>query len=252
MENSLNKTLRSHGTAIGTWISSGSVNAVDILSNLPFDWFVLDMEHSAITTETVGTMLQVMDRDRITPLVRVGQTDQALFKTVLDAGAYGLVVPMVNTPEEAERAVRYAKYPPRGVRGVAGVKASNYGLTLGKYIRTANDQTTMILQVETPEALRNLDAIVATEGVDVVFIGPSDMTMTLGLLDDRTNPKVIDAMNSVVKACEKAGKAAGTMAAGQDEIKRDLEMGFRFLSVASDVRHLLTGARAMLSTAGRN
>jgi len=181
----------------------------------------------------------------------VGEIDQALFKNVLDSGAHGLVVPLVNTAEDAERAVRFCKYPPRGVRGVAAVKASAYGFSMAEYIRTANDQVTLIVQIETPEALQNLGEILAVEGVDVAFVGPSDMTMTLGLMDDRGNPRVLEAMSSVVKACEAAGKTAGTMATSTEEIRRDLDMGFRFVSLASDVKQLIEGARSMLAEAGR-
>ena len=251
MENTLAKKLKAHETVIGTWISSGSTNVVDILRNLRFDWFVLDMEHSPVTVETVATMIQVMNGSKITPLVRVGEIDQALFKTVLDSGAQGIVVPMVNTVEEAERAVRFAKYPPRGVRGVAAVKASDYGFTMPDYIRSANEQTTIVVQIETPEALRNVKQIVAVDGVDMAFVGPSDMTMTLGLVDDRNNPRVVEAMSAVVKACEDAGKTAGTLAISAEEIKRDLDLGFRFISLATDVRQLVVGARSMLASAGR-
>jgi len=251
MESALARKLRAHETVIGTWISSGSPNVVDVLRNLRFDWFVLDMEHSPISVETVAAMIQVLNGSKITPLVRVGEIDQALFKSVLDSGAHGLVVPMVNTAEEAERAVRFCKYPPRGVRGVAAVKASDYGFSMADYIRTANDQVTLIVQIETPEALQNVGEILAVEGVDVAFVGPSDMTMTLGLVDDRGNPRVLEAMSNVVKACEAAGKTAGTLATSPEEIRRDLEMGFRFLSLATDVRQLIGGAKSMLATAGR-
>jgi 2-keto-3-deoxy-L-rhamnonate aldolase RhmA len=251
MESTLSRKLRARETVIGTWISSGSPTVVDVLRNLRFDWFVLDMEHSPITVETVAAMIQVLNGSRVTPLVRVGEIDQALFKSVLDAGAQGLVVPMVNSAEEAERAVSFCKYPPKGVRGVAAVKASDYGLSMANYIRTANDQITLVVQIETPEALQNTGEILAVDGIDVAFVGPSDMTMTLGLIDDRSNPRVLEAMSSVVKASEAAGKTAGTMATSQEEIRRDLEMGFRFVSVASDVRQLINGAKSMLATAGR-
>jgi len=194
---------------MGAWISSGSPNSLDLLRNFSFDWFLFDMEHSAITIETVAHMVQVLNGSSAAPLVRVGQIDQAAFKIVLDAGAQGIIVPLVNTVEEAERAVKFCKYPPLGVRGVAATKASEYGLSLGKYIRSANDETTVIAQIETPLAVDNIAKIVAVEGVDVAFVGPSDLTMTLGLLDDRTNPKVVEAMAKVVKACDDAGKVQG-------------------------------------------
>ena len=156
MENTLKRRLERNEAAIGAWISSGSPTVVDLLRKLPFDWFVLDMEHSAISIETVGHMIQVLNGSTATPLVRVGQIDQALFKIVLDTGAHGLVVPLVNSVEEAERAVRFCKYPPAGVRGVAATKASDYGLSLGSYIRTANDETMIIAQIETPQAVANI------------------------------------------------------------------------------------------------
>jgi len=251
LENTLKRKLGRKEAVIGTWISSGSPTVVDLLRKLPFDWFVFDMEHSAISIETVGHMIQVLNGSTATPLVRVGQIDQALFKIVLDTGAHGLVVPLVNSPEEAERAVRFCKYPPAGVRGVAATKASDYGLSLGSYIRTANDETTVIAQIETPQAVESIREIVAVKGVDIAFVGPSDLTMTMGLLDDRSNPKVAEAMLKVVKACDEAGKAAGVMASTLDEARLAVQRGFRFISLASDMRHTTMGARSFLEAVGR-
>jgi 2-keto-3-deoxy-L-rhamnonate aldolase RhmA len=251
LQNSLKKKLGNNESAIGAWISSGSPNLVDLLRKLNFDWFVFDMEHSAISIETVGRMIQVLNGSTITPLVRVGQIDQAVLKVVLDTGAQGVVVPLVNTVEEAERAVRFCKYPPQGVRGVAATKASDYGMSLSNYIRTANEETTVIAQIETPQAVENIKEILAVKGVDVAFVGPSDLTMTMGLMDDRSNPKVTEAMLKVVKACEDAGKTAGTMATSLDEAKLAVQRGFRFLSLASEMRFATMGARAFLEAAGR-
>ena len=237
--------------AIGTWIASGSPNVVDLMRNLAFDWFVLDMEHSPITIETVCSMIQVLNGSKIAPLVRVGQTDQGLLKLVLDTGAHGVVVPLVNTAEEAEKAVKFCKYPPRGVRGVAGTRASDYAINLGSYLRTANDQTTVIAQIETPQAVQNIKEILAVDGIDVAFVGPSDLTMTLGLIDNRSDPRVAEAMMKVVKACEDAGKTAGVMTGNLDEAKLALERGFRFVSLGTDMRQLTMGARSFLGAAGR-
>ncbi len=251
MQNTLKRKLERNEAAVGTWISSGSPTVVDLLRKLPFDWFVFDMEHSPISIETVGRMIQVLNGSTATPLVRVGQIDQALFKIVLDTGAHGMVVPLVNSPEEAERAVRFCKYPPTGVRGVAATKASDYGLSLGSYIRTANDETTVIAQIETPQAVESIREIVAVKGVDIAFVGPSDLTMTMGLLDDRSNPKVAEAMLKVVKACDEAGKAAGVMASTLDEARLAVQRGFKFISLASDMRHVTMGARSFLESVGR-
>jgi 2-keto-3-deoxy-L-rhamnonate aldolase RhmA len=239
-------------TVFGAWISAGSPTVLDVLRNFSFDWFLFDMEHTPISIETVGRMMQVLNGSTAAPLVRIGQIDQAAFKSVLDAGAQGVIVPLVNTPEEAERAVRFCKYPPRGVRGVAGSKAADYGLTLAKYIRTANDETSVIVQIETPQAIENIDKIVAVEGVDIAFVGPSDLTMTLGLLDDRNNPKVVEAMLKVVKACNAAGKVPGVMAVTPDEAKLAVQRGFRFITIGTDVKFLTLGAKAFLESVGRS
>ena len=251
MENSLKRKVARRETTVGTWISSGSPNMVDLLRNLDFDWFVLDMEHSPINIETVGSMIQVLNGSRATPIVRVNQIDQGLCKAVLDAGAQGVMVPLVNTAEEARLAVRYCKYPPVGVRGAAAAKASDYGLSYADYIRKANDETMVIVQVETPQAVWNIREIVSVAGVDAAFVGPSDLTMSMGLLDDRSNPRVAEAMLTVVKACEDAGKFAGVMATTLEEARLDLQRGFRFISLATDVRFTTMGAQAFLGAAGR-
>lgn len=251
MENSVKRKLARGEIAAGAWISSGSPNSLDLLRNFAFDWFVFDMEHSPISIETVSHMVQVLNGSEATPLVRVSLIDQGLFKSALDSGAQGLVVPLVNTVEEAERAVRFCKYPPRGIRGVAGSKASDYGLTLGKYIRNANDETMLIAQIETPQAVEEIKGIAAVDGVDVAFVGPSDLTMTLGLLDDRANPRVVEAMMKVVKACDDAGKVAGVMATTIEEATLAVQRGFRFISLASDMKYITMGAQSFLETVGR-
>ncbi|MGA2665288.1 MAG: aldolase/citrate lyase family protein [Nitrososphaerales archaeon] len=251
MQNTLKRKLARGETAMGTWISSGNPNNVDMLRGLPFDWFLFDMEHSTIGIETVGRMIQVLNGSSATPLVRVGQVDQALFKIVLDSGAHGLVVPLVNTPEEAARAVSFCKYPPVGVRGAAAAKASDYGLSLANYIRTANDETMVIAQIETPQAVQNISEIASVGGVDMVFVGPTDLTMTMGLLDDRSNPRVTEAMLTVVKACREAGKPAGVMASTLDEARLAVERGFRFVSLGTDMRMTAMGARSFLESVGR-
>ena len=238
-------------TCLGSWVSTASPAVVDVLKYLPLDWFVFDMEHSPTGIESVGTMIGTLGGGNAAPLVRVGQADQALIKNVLDAGSEGVVVPLVNTKEEAERAVQLCKYPPDGIRGTAFGRAAKYGLDGARYLRSANDENLVIVQIETAAALSNLEAIASVKGVDVLFVGPSDLTMSLGLIDDRANPRVVDAMLRVVKTCREHGRAAGVMAASPDEAKRAVERGFGFISLGSDVRHLMVGAREFLKSAGR-
>ncbi len=251
MENMLKRNLYQGKTCFGTWIFSGNPTSADILKNFGFDWFVIDSEHSPIGPETISHMIQVTEGSKVIPLVRVGLNDQYLVKLALDAGAYGVVVPLVNSRADAERAVSFAMYPPRGIRGAAGTRASRYGLDSKEYLRTANAEIMVIAQVETKSALDNIDEILDVEGIDVAFVGPSDLTMSLGLIDDRSNARVTEAMNKVVKACKNRGKIPGVMASSTEEVKGAIERGFRFISLASDAKFLTQGARAFLSAAGR-
>ena len=170
-------------------------------------------------------------------------------KSALDLGAHGVLFPLVNNAEEARRAVSFAKYPPAGIRGVAPRKAADFGDSLAQYIRSANDLTIVAVQVETAEALANLDGIASTPGVDIVFVGPSDLTMSLGLVDDRGNQKVVQAMQKVVESCIRHGRAPGVLAATPAEASRDVELGFKFIGLGSDVRFLKAGAAEFLKAA---
>jgi 2-keto-3-deoxy-L-rhamnonate aldolase RhmA len=249
MKNSLKARLRaSRAPSFGTWISSSSLVAADALKGLGFDWFMVDTEHAQVDPETMAAMMALLSDGLPAPLVRVGNVDQYLIKQALDSGAQGILVPLVNSPGQARQAVEFAKYPPQGVRGAAAAAASRYGLELASYLRQANDETLVGVQIETREALHHLDEIASVDGVDLLFVGPQDLTLSLGLLDDRTNPKVREAMARVVDACERHQKVAGTLVVTPEEKKAALDLGFRFLSLASDVRFLLQGAKYYLSS----
>lgn len=237
----------SRAPSFGTWISSSSRVALDALKGLGFDWFVIDTEHAPMNPETVAAMIATLGDDGPRPLVRVGNIDPYLVKQALDAGAEGILVPLVGTAAQAAAAVAFAKYPPQGTRGAAAAAASRYGTELASYLRSANAETLVGVQIETREALGNLAAIAAVEGVDVLFVGPQDLTMSLGLLDDRKNPRVREAMRTVVAACERNGKVPGTLVIDPEEKRAATELGFRFIALASDVRFLLDGARSFLS-----
>jgi len=241
------RLLSTREVSFGTWISSSSPVALDALKGLGFDWFMVDTEHSQVNPETLAAMVAVLAGQGPTPLVRVGDVDQYLVKQALDSGAHGILVPLVSTAAQAKAAVTFAKYPPDGVRGAAAAASSRYGTELASYLRNANAETLVGVQIETRESLENLEGIAGTDGVDLLFVGPTDLTLSLGLLDDRKNPKVREAMRSVVQACERHGKIPGTMVLDLDEKRAAVDLGFRFISLASDVRFLLQGAKSYLS-----
>lgn len=232
--------------SFGTWMSSPSVVALDVLKTLGFEWIMIDTEHAQIDPETVAAMVAVLGAGVPRPLVRVGNVDQYLIKQALDSGAEGILVPLVSTVGQARAAVSFAKYPPEGVRGVAAAAASRYGTELASYLRSANAETLVGVQIETKEALEHLEEIAKVPGVDLLFVGPQDLTLSLGLMDDRKNPRVHDAMRAVVGACERAGKIPGTLVVDADEKRFAVDAGFRFISLASDVRFLIQGAQTYL------
>ncbi|MDH2901147.1 MAG: aldolase/citrate lyase family protein [archaeon] len=239
--------LYSGKTCLGTFLTIGNTDVADILKHLGFDWFVFDTEHSYLSTFDLKAMMQALEGSNVSPIVRIGQIDQYLVKRALDVGSEGLLAPLVNSAEEAERLVKFAMYPPDGVRGAGPGRAARYGLNLTEYYGTANRELLICVQIETKEALSNVDEILATKRIDVGFVGPTDLTISLGLGTDRSNPKVIEAMQKVVKSCNDHGKIAGTLAATVDEAKKFQELGFRFVSLASDSRFLVSGARTYLS-----
>jgi 2-keto-3-deoxy-L-rhamnonate aldolase RhmA len=243
----LRSLLRSaRAPSFGTWISSSSVVGLDALKGLGFEWIMIDTEHAQINPETMAAMIAVLGAEGPRPLVRVGNVDQYLIKQALDSGAEGILVPLVSTVEQARSAVSFSKYPPDGVRGVAAAAASRYGTNLAAYLRSANIETLVGVQIETKEALENLEEIAQVPGVDLLFVGPQDLTLNLGLLDDRKNPRVHDAMRAVVGACDRADKIPGTLVVDAEEKRFAVDSGFRFISLASDVRFLIQGAQAYL------
>ncbi|MGC2289779.1 MAG: aldolase/citrate lyase family protein [Thermoplasmata archaeon] len=247
MKNSLKSRLfERKDPCFGTWISSSSLVGLDALRDLGFEWFMIDTEHAPVNPETLAAMVSILGDRGPAPLVRVGNVDQYLVKQALDAGAHGILVPLVSTEAQAKAAVAFAKYPPAGVRGAAAAAASRYGLELSSYLRSANSETLVGVQIETKEALDHLEAIVGVNGVDILFVGPQDLTLSLGLLDDRKNPTVREAMRRVVEVCERQGKVPGTLVIDPEEREIAVELGFRFISLASDVRFLIDGARSYL------
>ena len=249
MKCDLKKKFAEREVTLGTWVTIGHPDVPDLLEELGFDWFVFDTEHAPLGRETVSRMIQAVDERRVCPIVRVGATDQYLIKSALDMGAHGVVCPLVNSREEATLAARFVKYPPDGVRGVAPRKAADYGLTFKDYLRTANAMTILVAQIETEEALDNLDEILSVKEVDVAFVGPTDLTVSLGLMDDRSHPRVIEAMKKVVASCESRGKVPGVLAASPEEARRAVAMGFRFIGLGSDTRFITGGAAAFLDAA---
>jgi len=239
MKNTVKAKLKAGETSVGAWVSVGHPDVSEALANVGFDWIVFDMEHCPLDIGTIQTLMQSMSYTReCVPIVRVAWNDIVLIKRALDIGAHGLIIPWVNTREEAVNAVRYCKYPPEGVRGFGPRRAAMFD---SDYVKTANKELLVAVQIETETAIRNLDEIVSVEGVDACFVGPWDLSMSMGIFEEWGHPRLRDAFERVVKACGRWGVAPG-MACGEDNINEAIAQGFRFCSLGGDIGFMVKGA----------
>jgi len=249
----LKSILRSGGVALGTWITINHPDVVDALSELPFDWFVFDMEHAPLEISDIEVLMMPLRNTGITPLIRVPWNDMVMIKRALDIGAEGILVPWVNSREEAEAAVRYASYPPRGVRGVGPRRCIRFGARsfIDYYQRFEVEERVVIVQVETQKALDNLEEIVSTPGIDAVFIGPMDLSTNLGIAGQYDHPKFKEALERVLAACRRYDVAPGIHAFNPEMARGAINQGFRFVALMSDLGMMRMGFREILKAFGR-
>ncbi|MEN3165419.1 HpcH/HpaI aldolase/citrate lyase family protein [Tistrella mobilis] len=231
----------------GFWLSLASPVASEALSLAGFDWLLFDGEHSPVDVAGVQPLLQAAATGTASAVVRPAWNDKVLIKRLLDIGAQTLLVPFVQSAEEAAAAVLASRYPPHGVRGVAGAtRASRYGQT-EDYFAVANREICVLVQVETGEALGRLEEIAAVDGVDGVFIGPSDLAASMGHLGRPGHPEVQAALKDAAARIAATGKAPGILATNAADARRYVDWGYRFVAAGVDIGVLMAGAKAMLA-----
>jgi 4-hydroxy-2-oxoheptanedioate aldolase len=236
---------------LGIWSSFCSPIAAEILGKSGFDWILFDSEHSPVEIAGLLPLLQAASGGRAACVVRPAWNDPVLIKRILDIGAQTVLLPFVQTSEEAHRAVQSCRYPPDGRRGVSGtMRASDYGRT-SDYLKTAVEQICVLVQVETGEALGRLEQIAGVSGVDGVFIGPSDLSASMGYLGDPGHPAVQAAIKAAVGPIRAAGKAAGILATSVPDAKRYLDWGYLFVACNVDVRIFVQGLDALRTDMSR-
>jgi 2-keto-3-deoxy-L-rhamnonate aldolase RhmA len=244
--NAFRQLLRAAGSKppIGTWISSASPIVAEAIGHAGFDWAVVDMEHAPLDMMSLVHLLQALAGTKTTGIVRVPWNDAVVVKRVLDAGATTLLFPFVQDAAEAARAVAATRYPPVGQRGMSGMtRASKFGTT-PNYLKTADAGMGVIVQLETPQALAQLEAIATVEGVDAIFIGPADLSASMGHVGQFTHPAVMQAMADAARRCKRLGKPIGTVGGTPDTVTQYRALGYDFLAVSSDMGLLMSGALA--------
>lgn len=240
------KRLRSELLA-GTFLNLGSPTAVEIAAETGFDWLLIDLEHGSGTEADLRNMLLAFRGSSAAPIVRIRSVDADMVKFVMDSGAAGIMFPYVSSVEEARRAVDCMKYPPQGSRGVAGaIRATNFGRDWKQYFEEASNNSLVVVQIETPEAVEAAADIAAIDGVDVLFVGPLDLSVNLGCPGDFSPPHFVEALQKVVASCNDNGKTAGILTKpGFEQQHKDL--GFRFVAVGSDSLAVVNGMQQNLA-----
>jgi 4-hydroxy-2-oxoheptanedioate aldolase len=227
---------------VGLWCGMASPIAAEILAGAGFDWIVIDGEHAPNDITTLLPQLQAMRGGTAEPVFRVPWNEPVIIKRALDVGARSLLVPFVQNAEEARKAVAAARYPPLGIRGVAVTpRATDYGRIQG-YHRNAHLETCVLVQLESKAALNEIEAVAAVEGVDGIFIGPSDLAAAFGHLGNPEEPEVQAAITDAAKRIRAAGKSAGILTGSADGAEALFEKGFNFIAIGSDVGILARGA----------
>jgi 2-keto-3-deoxy-L-rhamnonate aldolase RhmA len=246
MKNFVKEKLKAGKPSVGTWVELNNPDVSEQLSTLGFDWLVFDVEHGVFTFPDVQRMMQSMSASTgCLPMVRVPVNESVYFKWALDAGATGVVVPWVSSKEEATRAVHSSKYPPQGIRGCGPRRASKYYSEISDYVKQANDEVLVVVMIETQQALDNLDEILSVQGVDAVFIGPDDLSLNLGIFQQRDHPKFKSALTRVLESCRKHGVASG-IHCSDSNINDRIAQGFQFCALNDDDTFLTIGAKTCL------
>jgi 4-hydroxy-2-oxoheptanedioate aldolase len=240
----LKKRLKQGETLHGCWLNTGSSLTAEIVGLSGFDWVLIDLEHGAGSEKDVLHQLQALEHTKTAAIVRVESSESQRIHRVLDMGAEGIMCPKITGPEGAKKVVQGLHYPPDGCRGVAKmVRATGFGLHFNEYYQEAKENILGIAQIETVEVLDHLDAVAATEGIDVLFIGPADLSMELGIFGQFDHPRFKEAMKETVNAAQKAGKATGILFFNPEDYQTYHDLGIRFIACGSDATFVADGAR---------
>ncbi|WP_138476519.1 HpcH/HpaI aldolase family protein [Dyadobacter bucti] len=240
----LKKRLKQGETLHGCWLNTGSSLTAEIVGLSGFDWVLIDLEHGAGSEKDVLYQLQALEHTPTAAIVRVESSESQRIHRVLDMGAEGIMCPKIANPAGALKVVQGLHYPPDGGRGVAKmVRATGFGQNFAQYYQDAKDNVLGVAQIETVEVLNHLDEVAAIEGIDVLFIGPADLSMELGIFGQFDHPRFKEALKETVNAARKAGKATGILFFNTDDYQTYHDLGIRMIACGSDATFVAEGAR---------
>lgn len=247
MKNRLKEILKKGNIAVGITVTIGHPDVSEILAKMGFDFINFDIQHTPLSIETVQYLMQAMSYSDSTPIVRVPWNDIVMINRALDIGAHGIIVPFVNTREDMERALKFARFPPIGVRSYGPRRAS---LRDPEYVKNCNEEILVFPQIETKESLEKIEDILSVEGVEAFFVGPYDLSFSLGVFMQWNNPKFLKAIERIIEAAESTGTIPGMLALIEDPVKT-IERGFRLINLGIDTGLLIDSASMLLEKVNR-
>lgn len=245
LDTSLRNRIRAGDLTLGSWITIGHPNVAEILANAGFDWLVIDIEHNPINPAMTQTLITTIQSKGVKAIVRVSKNEEVVIKQVLDAGADGIIVPMVCSREDAIQAVNYAKYPPIGKRGVGLARAQQYGRQFDAYKQWVAEGLIVIAQIEHVDGINNLEEIIGVEGIDGTIIGPYDLSGSMGMPGEFDNPVVKDALGRYIDVCRAHSFPMGfhVVDVRPEKINEKIDEGYTFLAFGTDFLFMGDSAR---------
>ena len=249
MKGRTKEKLRRGEAALGGWIMIGHPVVAELMAGERFDFLTVDLEHTATDYAAFQTIAMAVRGSGCDLLARLQSDDPVQAKRVLDAGADGIIVPLVNSRAQAERAAEMARFPPEGIRGAAFSRASDYGRDFQNYFHSHNDNVLVVVMLEHTEAVANADAILSTPGIDAAFIGPYDLSASMGLAGQLDHPDVQAAQRRILESCQAHGVAPGIHVVPLDpeRLRRTIDEGYRFVACSLDTEFIIQGCRRILS-----
>ncbi|MBJ7553499.1 4-hydroxy-2-oxoheptanedioate aldolase [Marinomonas spartinae] len=247
-KNTFKTALKERQAQIGLWLGLANNYTAELIASAGFDWLLIDGEHAPNTLQTMVGQMQAIAPFASHPIVRPAWADHVAIKQILDIGVQTILAPMVDSAEQAKQIVKATRYPPEGIRGVGSAlaRASQFNRT-PDYLKTANDEICVLVQIESVQAVAELDNILAVEGVDGVFIGPADLSASLGYIGQPNHPDVVKVIEESIAKIVAAGKAPGILMADKKQAKHYLSLGALFVAVGSDTGLLMNSTKALVS-----
>jgi len=241
----LKKNLLNNKATLGCWLTLAHPSIAEIMSNAGFDWIVIDLEHSVITIKEAEELIRIIELNGITPLVRLTSNNEQQIKRVMDAGAYGIIVPMIKTIDDVRLAINSIKYPPKGVRGVGLARAHKYGSEFNEYLKWQDDSSIIIIQIEHIDAVNNLEALFSIKEVDGYIIGPYDLSASMGIPGQFENKDYLSAIRKIKDTAAKYNMCGGIHIVEPDinQLSLRLDEGYRFIAYSLDTRMIDVACR---------